>query len=305
MLQQRAHLARPHDSGYAKYNIAGPSAARDLTRRLSLTLPLLLLAACASAPMTRSGSLSSYQDLETSNGTQAKSQLWVDKEKLQAARTVRISPTRYAEGIGTGISNADRALVANRIDRVLCEGLSKRFEVVDPTAPADLSVQATVTHIGTTNEIAAGVSVAASFVSVIPMVSPRVPFGLGSLSLEAEALNPAGERVAAIIWSRGASYISVMSSTTVSEVGDAYQLASAFGGNFSKLLETGETPFGKAPSVAIPGLGEKKDKACDAYGEGSGVLGFFSENLGLSPGWTDKGAKRDGEVKGEAESERR
>lgn len=255
-------------------------------------VPLIFLAACASSPSTRSGALTSYEGLAPSNNTSTKSQMRVDKEKVLAARTVRIVPTRFGDSVGSGLSEKDRALVTNRVDRALCKGLSKRLEVVDPKAPADLSVQATITHLGTTNKIAAAGSVVVSFVSVIPAVAPRVPFGLGSLTVEAEAVNPAGEPAAAMVWSRGAQYVSIMGSTTVSDVGDAYQLASAFGGNFSELLTTGESPFGGVSHVKLPKFGGKKDAGCDAYGRGSGFIGFVADNFGAPPGWTDKGAQK-------------
>lgn len=278
----------------------GVERKRSLAGACAL-VPLMLLAACASAPKTRSGSLTSYHGLAPSDGVQTKSQLLVNKENILAAKTVRIAPTRFAGGIGSDLSEKDRELVANRVDRALCKGLTKRLDVVDPTDPADLSVQATITHLGTTNRIAAGASLVVGFVpsalSSVPGLSPRVPFGLGSLTIEAEALNPAGTQEAAIVWSRGASY--VLSSSTISEVGDAYQLASDFGGNFSELLTTGETPFGGMPRIDLPKFGGKKDIDCDAYGRGSGVIGFFGDNLGMPPGWTDKGAQKAAKPKGE------
>jgi hypothetical protein len=265
-------------------------------------VPLLLVAACASAPTTRSGSLTSYEGLAPSDGVQTKSRLLVNKENVLAAKTVRIAPTRFARDIGSDLSDKDRELVVNRVDRALCKGLSKRLDVVDPNDPADLSVQATITHLKTTNRLAAGASVIVGFVpsalTSVPLMSPRVPFGLGSLTIEAEALNREGTQDAAIIWSRGASY--VMSSTTVSEVGDAYQLASDFGGNFSELVTSGETPFGGMPRLELPKFGGKKDVDCDAYGKGGGVIGFFADNLGAPPDWTDKGAQKVTEPKGEA-----
>lgn len=262
-------------------------------------VPLMLLAACASAPATRSGSLTSYEGLAPSDGVQTKSQLLINKDNVLAAKTVRIAPTRFANGVGPSLSENDRELVANRIDRALCKGLTKRLDVVDPNEPADLSVQATITHLGTTNRIAAGASLVVGFIPTsfsLPGLSPRVPFGLGSLTIEAEALNPAGQQEAAIVWSRGASYVA--SSSTISEVGDAYQLASDFGGNFSQLVTTGETPFGGMPHIDLPKFGGKKDVDCEVYGRGSGVVGFFGDNLGMPPGWTDKGAQKGGKPKG-------
>ena len=46
-----------------------------------------------------------------------------------------------------------------------------------------------------------------------------------------------------MIWARGAN--SFTSAPRVSSDGDAYDLASAFGDDFGKLLVTAESPFGK------------------------------------------------------------
>lgn len=298
-------------NGFAVYCFQREKNQREgdlagMTRQVArgcAVVPFLLLAACASAPTTRTGSLTTYEGLTPSDGVQTKSHLRVNKQNVLAARTVRITPTRFARGVGSGLSDKDRALVANRIDYALCKGLRRRLDVVDPMAAADLSVQATITHLRTTNKVAAGASVVVGFIpsalSSVPGLSPRVPFGLGSLTIEAEALNPAGTQEAAIVWSRGASY--VLSSATVSDVGDAYELASNFGGDFSEVLTTGETPFGGMPKIDLPKFGGKKDADCDAYGRGSGFMGLVGGNFGMPPGWTDKGAQKGAKPDGKAE----
>lgn len=265
---------------------------RSVTLILGL-FPLMLLTGCASAPVTKSGSLTSYQGLATSNSIQTQSQMLVNREQVLAANTARISPTRFAIGVGGDLSDKERELVANRVNRALCRGLSRRLDVVSPTQPADLNIQATITHLGTTNRFAAGASIVVGFIpstlSSVPVLSPRVPFGVGSLTVEAEALNETGGQEAAMVWSRGASY--VMGSATVSKVGDAYQLASDFGDDFSELVTTGKTPIGGILRVEFPKLGGKKDVECEAYGPGSGLIGFFGDKLGAPPEWTDKGAR--------------
>lgn len=77
----------------------------------------------------------------------------------------------------------------------------------------------------------------------------------------------------------------------MSEIGDAYQLASAFGGDFGALIATGQTPFGGAARVKPPRLGGRRDADCDAYGSSPGFIGFVAENFGVPPGVTDKGAR--------------
>lgn len=56
---------------------------------------------------------------------------------------------------------------------------------------------------------------------------PRIPIGLGSLSVEAEARDPRGNQNAAMVWGRGAD--SFTSAARVSSDGDAYDLATEFG----------------------------------------------------------------------------
>ncbi|ATQ43688.1 DUF3313 domain-containing protein [Caulobacter mirabilis] len=266
------------------------AAGRTLAVRTCAFIPLALLAACASSPMTRSGSLSSYSGLTPSNRASTNSQIRVDKEEVLAAKTVRISATRFGDGVGAGLTEENRALVANRVDRALCKTLSTRFDIVDVASPADLSIQATITRLDATNKVAAAGSMVVGFVSPIPIVTPRIPIGLGSLTVEAEALDAEGNQQAAMIWSRGAQMVSIGDSSSVSEIGDAYQLAAAFGENFGDLMTRGESPFKGSP-VKLPTFGKKTDDACDAYGTEGGVAGFFADSFGMPPSMADKGAK--------------
>ncbi|WP_439497539.1 DUF3313 domain-containing protein [Bosea sp. (in: a-proteobacteria)] len=264
-------------------------------------LAALSLPACATAPITQSGSLKSYQGLAQSDGIQTKSLIRVNKQNVLAAKTVKILPTRFADHSGSDLPNPDRTLVANVINRSLCHALSERFEVVAPTQPADLSVRATVTQITPTDEVAAGVSVAANIAATalnVPGPKPRLPIGLGSLTIEAEALSRTNEQEAAMVWARGAN--SFVSSPKVSKVGDAYDLGSSFGDDFSQLLVTGETPFGKMGSLpSIPSsrrigdwLGAKpKHETCETFGRAPGIAGVVAGRFGLPPNWTDRGGQ--------------
>ncbi|MCK9919461.1 DUF3313 domain-containing protein [Microbacteriaceae bacterium K1510] len=256
---------------------------------------------CASAPLDRAGSLQSYDDLAPSDGMLTRSLLKVSKDDVLAAKTVRIIPTAFSEPAGaTPFTPQQRSLVTNAVDRSLCTGLSERFQVVSAWAPADLTVHAVVTHIKPTDPLAAGLSKGASVAKSVvlpgvPVPVPRIPIGLGSLSLEAEARDPNGQQKAAMIWGRGAN--AFLGSGRVSEEGDAYGLAAEFGGDFSKMLVTGKTPFGGLPSVpsfervgTLLG-GAPKYPACEAFGRHPGVAGLIGEGIGLPPEWTDKGSK--------------
>jgi uncharacterized protein DUF3313 len=258
---------------------------------------LVLLSGCASAPMTTGGSLSSYDNMTPSNGVLARSLVRVNTDEVLAAKTVRIIPTAFSQAASPTLSTKQRTLVANVVDRSLCVGLSERFEVVATDRPADLTAHVLVTQAAPTDEVAAGASKVVSFVPAVfgvPAPIPRLPIGLGSLTLEAEAQDRTGKQQAAMIWARGAN--SFTNSPTVSTAGDAYDLATSFGGDFSQLLVTGKTPFGKPPS--LPSLdkigsslgGKPKNAACEAFGRGPGVAGMIAEKVGMPPEWSDKGA---------------
>jgi hypothetical protein len=266
---------------------------------------LLLTAGCAAVPFEQTGALSSYQSLAPADGVLTRAKVSVNASEVLAARTVQIVPTSFSEPAArAGLSDTQRQMVANAIDRSVCIGLSDRFQIVGTGQPADLSVHAVVTHVGLTDETMAGVSKAVSvgatvvekvFVPIpIPTPSVRIPIGLGGLSVEAEAVDPQRRQQAAMVWARGADAFT--SKPKVSAAGDAYDLAKAFADDFSKLLVTAASPFRKMPS--LPSMhkvgsmlgGAPKEAACEAFGRGPGVTGLVADTIGLPPEWTDKGA---------------
>jgi len=152
-----------------------------------------------------------------------------------------------------------------------------------------------VTHATATSPTASGASQALSIAKTValpgvPVPVPRLPVGLGSLSVEAEARDMQGRQKAAFVWARGADILT--STPRVSASGDAYDLASEFGADFSKLLITGDNPFDK--KLSIPTMqrvkssfgGEPKNPACDAFGR-TGVSAFLGGRMGVPPEWAD------------------
>ena len=285
-----------------------PKDSTSLAPLLGLCLPLLL-GACASVPLEQRGSLSSYQNLASSDGFLTKAQVSVSKDEVLAAKTARIIPTAsLAAAAEAGLSDAQLRLIANAVDRSLCTGLGDRFQIVPASAPADLTVRAFITRVIPTDETAAAASKVASVATAVvatvsavpvPVLSLRIPIGLGGLALEAEAVDRTGTQTAAIIWARGAD--SFTSRPRVSRAADAYELASAFGADFSKLLLTGASPFRTLPSPpsfrrvgALLG-GAPKESACEAFGRAPGVPGLLGGAIGLPPEWTDQGAPADGQ----------
>ncbi|WP_245303582.1 DUF3313 domain-containing protein [Pseudorhodoplanes sinuspersici] len=262
-----------------------------------------LLPGCATAPLVQGNSLSSYDGLKQDDGKITKSRLHVRKDQVMAAKTVNIVPTTFPPTIAPALSNEQRALVANAVNRALCVSLSDRFTVVTPDVPADLTVRSAVTHATETNEVAAGISVAASigtkFIDTsVPIPTPRIPIGLGEIAIEAEALDRSGRQQAAIVWGRGA--MAFFSTPRVSKVSDAYDLAEAFGEDFAKVLAKGESPF-KSNGIDFPTPEKVRSKmgfapkyaACEAYGRSPGFAGWVGGKIGLPPEWTDKGSKKE------------
>jgi hypothetical protein len=97
-----------------------------------------------------------------------------------------------------------------------------------------------------------------------------------------------------MLWARGADAFTTK--PKVSAASDAYDLATAFGNDFSRLLVTGADPI-KAlplpPSLQRIGFSigtAPKYAACEAFGRSPGVAGMIGEAVGLPPDWTDKGA---------------
>lgn len=266
---------------------------------------LLLLssatAGCATAPLERAGSLKNYDRLADANGLVTRAQIKANKKELLEAKTVRIEPTAFSPLGDVAFDETERKLVANAISREMCLRLSERFRVVAPDEDADLIVKATVTHATPTNATASAASRAASIAKSValpgvPVPVPRLPVGLGTLSVEAEARDFAGFQKAAMVWARGANSAST---ARMAKDGDAYDLAGEFGADFAKLVSTGESPFSSVASfTSLPSVssvpaklgGAPKYAACEQFGRFPGLKGFVGAGLGLPPGWTDKGA---------------
>ena len=237
--------------------------------------------------------------MSDANGLVTRSQIRVNKKDVLAAKTIRIGSTVFPARADVELNEKERRLVANAISRELCLRLSERFRIVSSDDEADLTVQATVTHAKPTSPTASGASKALSIAKTValpgvPVPVPRLPVGLGSLSVEAEARDFAGFQKAAMVWARSAN--SIASSARVANEGDAYDLAAEFGADFAKLVATGESPFGGVPalppmeSIPVRLGGAPKYVACEAFGRFPGLTGFAGQGLGLPPAWTDSGA---------------
>ncbi|PRD44946.1 DUF3313 domain-containing protein [Phyllobacterium phragmitis] len=263
---------------------------------MCLALPLTLaVTGCASVPLKEGGTLTSYSNLGAPKGKLSKSRNFVDGQGLAAVKTARIVPTTFVYSAAARVeTEADRSLVSNALDRALCVALSDRFQMVPASQPADLTIRSVVTDILPTNKAMAGVATAVTVGTgfVLPISVPRLPVGLGGLAVEAEAVDSGGVQRAAMVWARGAN--SIQDNPRVSEVGDAYSLASKFGNDFSRMLVAGKEP--KGLDISLPSgqrmkswLGGKpKYAACDTFGRAPGLVGVVAAKYGAPPQWTDK-----------------
>jgi hypothetical protein len=263
----------------------------------------LLLAGCAAVPLKETGAISSYESLVQSDGLLTRARIGVNKEKVLASKSVEIVPTSFSPAAAaSGLSDLQQAMVSNAVDRLMCTGLSERFEIV--AGSADLRIHAVITHVDLTDEkvaaasrvVSIGASVAAKLLLPVPVPVPvpRIPIGMGGLSVEAEARDRGGQQNAAMIWARGADALT--SRPKVSTASDAYDLAKSFASDFSQLLTTASSPFNRLPpfpsmqSIGAALGGAPKEAICERFGRGPGIVGLISERIGLPPEWTDKGA---------------
>ncbi|MBB3312289.1 hypothetical protein FHT78_004071 [Rhizobium sp. BK196] len=249
-------------------------------------------------PLREAGTLASYKNLGPPKGTLAKKRLYVDGQQLARVKTIAIVPTVFSFSAASKIkTEADRSLVSNALDRALCVALSDKYQMVPAGQPADLTVRSVVADIVPTNKAVAGVATVVSVGSgfALPVSVPRLPFGLGGLAIEAEAVDATGMQNAAMLWSRGAN--SIQDNPRVSEVGDAYGLAAKFAGDFSRVLIAGKEP--KGLNLSLPSRqrarswlgGKPKYAACDAFGRAPGLLGVLASKYGAPPQWTERKSK--------------
>lgn len=264
--------------------------------RTAALVPLFAgLAACQSAQVMETGSLSSYKDFVASDGMVTKTKYRVDSAATKNVKTVHVIPTTFAATADLDkLGDPQKKLVATAIDRSLCEALSTQFDVVPISKPADMAVRSVISKVKSTNAVVAGVSTVTSAVSPIPV--PRIPIGLGSLAVEAEAFDPQGKQIAGLAWARGANILT--NGSRASTAADAFELAGDFSSDFSALLEKSGDPMKSdfelpsmknvKNSVAYAVTGKPTDPDCAVFGKGSGLGGIAGGALGLPPEWSEK-----------------
>lgn len=269
---------------------------------------MLALTGCGEVVLTQSGALKRYDRLSGTQEFASDARLYVDQAALMQVRTVRILPTAFTADVpgASELTPEERRLAANNADRAMCYELSLKYDVVS-TPDADLTIRSRVTRVvptglagaGTTIGLSAAVTIAGQVGSSVAenlgrVPVPRVPIGLGSLTVEAEALDRRREQRVAMIWGGAAN--SFTSQPRFSKVSDAYDMASDFGQDFGFFVATGQDPF-KAPlfipnwnRIRVTTLGEQPlDPDCAAYGRAPGVDGMLTDYIGLPPEYGDRG----------------
>ncbi len=102
---------------------------------------------------------------------------------MSAAHTVKIVPATFSPKAQVdGITNEQRKLIGNAINRSLCGILSDKFTLVS-SGDADLTVYTRVTQMTSTDEIAVAASKGGSIAKAVllpgvPVPTPLIPIGL-------------------------------------------------------------------------------------------------------------------------------
>ena len=234
--------------------------------RLAAPGLLLALSACAATP-ERGAFLTSYEGLEArTDMVRAGALDRTDDAALETVRRVRIDPSVFAPAADARawMTPQEQARVLREVDAQLCFELSERFEIAE-AATADARVRAAVTDVRPTGRAGSAAAAAASFFIPGP-IGLRAPGTLGGLSAEAEMLAPAGEQIAAIIWSRSATAVGT-DNPSLSRIGDALQFAEPFADAAAAAM----TPEGREPRTIETGA-----DPCAEYGPRFRPEGFLS-----------------------------
>ena len=192
-------------------------------------LGVLVLGGCQTAPTAPSGFLTSYEGLSVpGRSLRAAVTQRRDDQVSDTIDRVSITPAVFVDGVGGGLSPADRHALLAEVDRQICFEISERFTVVPAADPEAAIIRTAIVRIDTTNPIASSVSAAVGIFNPLP-VKLRMPGMIGGLAIESEMVTPdTNEQIAAIAWGRDANAIG-SDSPSLSRIGDAHQFAEPMG----------------------------------------------------------------------------
>ena len=256
-----------------------------MRQKISLSIVILLLNACASIPENNTVALKSDKPLltVTDEGNRRVAE-FSDPKLLESVKGFLLPDIRLELPEPNKDISADQlGVVSNALNRSLCRRLSPYLLVHEKRQPGDLLIEAALTGIRPTSRSVSKVS------AVIDAVVPgpvRIPAGMGAIAVDARA-STEGSTAAFMRWAKGAN--PVTTSAKISSIGDAYALVETFSREFTELLmnDTGNGPVrAKLSSSEI----ENNENIClkrfgkaDAVGKGASFL------IPLSPEFIDKG----------------
>jgi len=226
------------------------------------------LGACAAAGPERPGFLSTYAALPPSKPKgRAHMREYVDKARIVQIKRVSLEPTIMTPGADAGgaLTEAERKAVLREIDAQVCFRLSRWFEIVPLSDPADARARAAVTWITPTGTKGAAASAAAGFILPLP-VTLRMPGGLGGLGVEAELIETAShQQIAAIAWTRQAMAVGG-DSPSLARHGDALQFAEPFAEAVTTTMTQIKAEKGEKPTKRQKRAIKSSEDPCAAYG---------------------------------------
>lgn len=186
------------------------------------------VAACHTTAAPQSGYLTAYDGMER-KGRNAGVALVQrrDDAASDGVRLVFIEPAVFAQGVGATLSENERAMVLNEVDRQICFEVSERFAISPSPSPDAATIRTAVVRLHPTGRVGSVVSAAVGY--FVPVVSLRPPTSTGGLAIESELLEAGtGRQIAAVAWGRNAQYVG-RDSGSLSRVGDALQMAEPMG----------------------------------------------------------------------------
>jgi hypothetical protein len=208
---------------------------------LILATIVLATSGCQSSPAVRSGYLSSYAGLPSTEQNRKGSAYHRDDIGSDAVQTVFIQPAALAPDIETELSAEEKAMVLHEVDRQICFEVSERFLIAQSPNPAAGTIRTAVIRLQSNSRVGSVAAAAVDFVNPIPIVNFRVPASTGGLAIESELLAPDGRQVAAMLWTKNAGVIG-RTKPSLSRAGDALQLAEPLGDKVAKTFASDDRP---------------------------------------------------------------
>ncbi len=191
-------------------------------------------AGCQSAPVARSGFLTSYSSMPAPDRPlKRSSHQWRDDRASDTLARVYIEPAIFGADVEAAFSNKERAMVLREVNRQICFEVSKRFRIAHAPAQDAGTVRTAIVRLRPNSRAGSAAEAAIDFVNPIPVVNFRLPATTGGLAVESELLDPAGTQIAAIAWRRNARMIGRIK-PSLSKAGDALQLAEPLGDSVAK-----------------------------------------------------------------------